>query len=107
MGSLRVAINHYVCARTLLVEGGNLRDTIAGSLCHLSAVVSTEGNVELDINVIARFALSNQLATGCLDKRKGASIMIRSVVTASHEDDYIGAGCVQLGWRGLCCGESG
>ena len=107
MGSLRVAINHDVCARALLVEGGNLRDTIAGPLSHLSAVVSTKGNVELNINVVACLAFSNQLATGCLDKWKGASVTVRSVVAASHEDDYIGAGCVQLRRRGLCRGESG
>jgi hypothetical protein len=106
MSSLRVTIDHNVRARTFLVEGSDLRDTITSALGNLVAVVTTQGNVELDINVIAAFALVSQLAARRLDKGERATVMVWRVVAASHEDDYISASCVELRSYGLRNGES-
>jgi hypothetical protein len=107
MSSLRVPIDHNVRARALLVEGGDLRDTIASTLGKLATVVSTKGNIELDVNVVAALALSSQLAAGSLDKGKCATIMVWGVVATSHEDDYIGASCIELWGNSLRSSESG
>jgi hypothetical protein len=89
------------------MECSDLRDTIASALSNLAAVASTESDIELNINVIAAFALSSQLAARRLDEGERATVMVWRVVAASHEDDYIGACCVELRGNGLRSGEGG
>jgi hypothetical protein len=89
------------------MECSDLRDTIASALSDLAAVVSTESDIELNINVIAALALSSQLAARRLDEGKRATVMVWGVVATSHEDDYIGACCVELWGNGLRSGEGG
>lgn len=78
------------------MEGRNLRDTIASAFSNLVAVVTTQSNVKLDVDVIAAFALGSQLAASSFDKGECATVMVWCVVAASHEDDYISASCVKL-----------
>lgn len=105
--ALGVAIDDNVRARALLLERSNLRDAVAGALCNLGAVVSAERDVELDVHVVASLALGRQLAARGLDKGERPPVVVRRIVAAGHEDDYIGAGSVELGRRGLRRGEGG
>lgn len=100
VSALRVAVDYNVGAWALLVEGSDLRDTVAGTLSNLSAVVTTESDVELDVDEVARLALGSELAAGSLNEGEGTSIAVGRVVAASHEDDYISTWCVEL------CGSS-
>lgn len=107
VSSLRVPIHHNVRARALLVEGGDLRDTIASALSNLVTVVSTKGYIKLDVNVVAALALSSQLAAGGLDEGESATVMVWGVVATSHEYDHIGTSCVELRGHGLRSSEGG
>jgi hypothetical protein len=106
VSTLRVTVDNNVSARALGVEGSDLRLTVAGTLSELSAVVSTLGNVELDVDVVAGLALGSELAAGRVNEGCGTAVMVRSVVAAGHEDDYIGTCCVELGRSCLRRGES-
>lgn len=97
VGALRVAVDDNVGARALCLEGSDLRDTVASSLCDLGAVISAKSHIELDVDVVAGLALAVELAAGGLNEGEGTAIVVRRVVAASHEDYYIGAGCVELG----------
>jgi hypothetical protein len=57
-----------VSARALGLEGGDLAHPVAGALCNLVAVVSAQGVVELDVNVVAGLALGSNLAAGRLNE---------------------------------------
>lgn len=105
MGTLRVAVDNDVSARALGVQGSNLRDTVAGTLSDLGAVVSTEGDIELDIDVVAGLALSIELGASCIDEGGGPAIVVRGIVATSHKDDYISALCVELGRSSLSSSE--
>jgi hypothetical protein len=107
VSALRVAIDHNVGAGALGLEGSNLRDTVAGSLGNLVAVISAKGVVELDIDVVTGLALGGELAAGRLNEGEGAAIMVRRIVAASHEDDCISAWCVELGGSSLGGCEGG
>jgi hypothetical protein len=87
------------------MEGRNLRDTIASAFSNLVAVVTTQSNVKLDVDVIAAFALGSQLAASSFDKGECATVMVWCVIAASHEDDYISARCVKLRGYSLGCRE--
>jgi hypothetical protein len=107
VGSLGVTIDDNVRARALGIEGSDLGETVAGSLSDLGAVVSAKSDIELDINVVAGLALGSEFTTGRLDEGECAAVMVRGIVAASHEDDYIGTSCVELGGNSLCRGEGG
>jgi len=62
---------------------------VTGTLSNLSAVVAAERDIELDVDVVAAGALSSELSAGSIDEGRSAAIMVRRVVSASHEDDYI------------------
>lgn len=106
VGTLRVAVDNDVSARALGVVGSDLRDTVAGTLSNLGAVVSTKGDIELDVHVVARLALSSELGAGGINEGGGTAIMVRGIVATSHEDGYIDTWCVELG-SSLSSGEGG
>jgi hypothetical protein len=106
VSTLRVTVDYNVSARALGIEVCDLRDTVAGTLSNLSAVVCTLGDVELDVDIVAGLALGSELAAGCIDEGGGTAVMVWGVVATSHEDDYIGACCVELGRGSLRRGES-
>ena len=87
------------------MEGRNLRDTIASAFSNLVAVVTTQSNVKLDVDVIAAFALGSQLAASSFDKGECATVMVWCVIAASHEDDYIGTWSLELRRSDLSGGE--
>jgi hypothetical protein len=105
VSTLRVAVDDNVCARALLVKGSDLRNAIAGTLSNLSAVVGTKSDIVLDVDVVAGLALGSELAASGLDEGEGATIVVWRIVTASHEDDYIGAWCLELGRSDLGGGK--
>jgi hypothetical protein len=105
VSTLRVAVDYNVCARTLLVESGDLRNAVSGTLGDLVAVVGTKSDIELDVDVVAGLALGSELAAGGLDEGEGAAIVVRRIVTASHEDDYIGTWSLELRRSDLSGGE--
>jgi hypothetical protein len=76
VGALRVAVDDDVGARAPGVEGSDLRDTVAGTFGDLGAVVGAEGNVELDVHVVAGLALGGGLAARGLDERESAVIVV-------------------------------
>ena len=97
VSALRVAVDHDVGAWALLVEGSDLSDTVASTLSDLRAVVGSESNIVLDLNVVAGFALSSQLGAGGIAEGRCATVVVGGIVATSHEDDYIGTGCIELG----------
>jgi hypothetical protein len=101
VSTLRVAVDYDVGARALLVESGDLSDTVACTLSDLSAVVGSESDIVLDLDVVAGLALGSQLGAGGIAERRCATIVVRGIIAASHEDDYIGTSCVELGSSGL------
>ena len=105
VSTLRVAVDYNVCARALLVESSDLRNAVAGTLSDLVAVVGTKSDVVLDVDVVAGLALGSELAAGGLDEGKGAAIVVRCIVTTSHEDDYIGTWSLELRRSDLSRGE--
>ena len=108
MGTLGVAVDDNVRARALVVEGSDPSNTVASTLGNLRAVVATKGDIVLDIDVVTGLALGSQLAAGRLNEGECTAVMVRRVVAASHEDDHIGALCIEL-WRSLgrCEGREG
>jgi hypothetical protein len=106
VSTLRVAVDYNVSARALGIEVGDLRDTVASTLSNLVAVVCTLGYVELDVDVVASLALSSELRAGRVEEGCGTAVMVRGIVAASHEDDYIGTCCVELSWGSLRGGKS-
>jgi hypothetical protein len=96
-----------VGAGALLVEGRDLSDAVLGALVDLVAVVGAVCGIELDIYVVAGLALGRHLAAGGLDEGESTAVVVRGIVAASHEDDYIGAGGVQLGGSGALGGDEG
>jgi hypothetical protein len=96
-----------VGARALGLESSDLSLSVTGTLSNLGAVVSTEGHIELDVDVVASLALAVKLSTSRVNEGGGAAIVVWGIVATSHEDDYIGADCVELGSGSLGSRESG
>jgi hypothetical protein len=107
VSTLRVAVDDNVCAGALGVESSDLSDTVAASLGHLLAVGSAQSNIELNIDVVTALALGSKLAAARLIDGRCAAVCVGSIITAGHEDDYIGAGCVELGRGDLRSGKGG
>jgi hypothetical protein len=106
VSTLGVTVDNNVSARALGVVGSDLRDTVAGTLSYLGAVVSTKGDIELDVHVVARLALGGEFGAGGIDEGGGTAIVVRGIVSTSHEDGYINTWCVELGSSLSSC-ESG
>jgi hypothetical protein len=107
VSALGVAVDHDVGAWALLVEGSDLSNTVASTLSDLSAVVGSKSDVVLDLDVVASLALGGQLGTGGIAEGRCATVVVRGIVAASHEDDYIGTGCVELRRSSLGSSEGG
>lgn len=106
VSTLRVTVDNDVSARALGVVGSDLRDTIASTLSYLGAVVSSKGDIELDVHVVARLALSGELGASSIDEGSSTAIVVRGIISTSHEDGYIDTWCVELGSSLSSC-ESG
>ena len=98
-GALRVAVEDEVRARALLVEIGNLAQTVADSIANLRAVVAALR--ERNLNVVAGLALLPQLGARSIGEGECTVVVVRRIVAAGHEDNGIGAGSVELGGRVL------
>jgi hypothetical protein len=96
-----------VGARALGLESSDLRLAVTGTLGELGTVVSTEGHIELNVDVVAGLALAVKLGASCVDEWGGTVIVVRGVIATSHEDNYIGADCVELGSGSLGSREGG
>jgi hypothetical protein len=107
-GALREAVKDEVGARALLVESSDLGLTVADSISNLGAEVAVDHSPEHNLDEVTGLALSPQLAARSIDEGEGTAVMVRRIVTTSHEDDGIGAGSVELGGSGsLSDGDGG
>jgi hypothetical protein len=96
-----------VRARALLVESSNLGLAVAHSSSNLATELGAVQSWEHNLNEVAGLALGPQLAARSIDKGECTPILVRRIVTAGHEDDGIGAGSVELGFRSLSDGDGG
>jgi len=105
IGALGVPVDNDVGARALGVEGSDLRDAVAGTFSDLGAIVAAQSHVVLNVDVVAGLALGGGLTARGLDEGECATVVIWSIITPRHEDDYIGAGCVELRGNDSCLGR--
>ncbi|KAJ4345937.1 uncharacterized protein N0V89_012073 [Didymosphaeria variabile] len=50
---------------------------------------AAERDVKLDVDVVARLALSNQLGAGGVEERRGAAVVIGGIVSTGEEYDRV------------------
>jgi hypothetical protein len=105
--ALGEAVQDDMRARALLVESSDLGLTVADSLSNLTAEVAVHHSLEHNLNEVAGLALGPQLAARSVDEGEGAAVVVRRIVTASHEDNGIGAGSVELGSSGFLSESDG
>ena len=109
-GTLRVTVEDDQCIRALSVVLGDLPDTVDGTFYDGRAELGAKSGVKDYVHVVTRVALSLKLLAGGVDEWRGTAIVVRSIVSASHEDCYIVTGSGELGRSGALCageGESG